>query len=104
MAVKGHLKGLFEPLGAHSFLRRGIGDETALRQEPDSTAVLRRERKMVRDDDDGMAGVAKFCKEIPEQTFVLWVEVGAGFIEQEQGGLLTDSGGEQDALLLASTE
>ena len=102
MPMKGDVEDAFQIGGAHGVAGGAVGGEAALFEEPDAIGILRGEGEVVGDDEDELAGGAEGFEELPEFGFVFGIEVGAGFVEEENRRLLAEGGGDEDAMFFAA--
>ena len=79
--------------------RSGVGDDLALVEDDDAVADTLDNFENVGDVEDGFAFAGEQDEKVFEEARGDSVEAGKRFVEDEQGGVVHERGGEQDALL-----
>ncbi|CAM5476651.1 hypothetical protein SHIRM173S_02348 [Streptomyces hirsutus] len=87
------------------FFGRALGDDVPFGEQHDPVGNGRRLVEVVQDDADGDAVVVRqIADQVEEFDLVAQVEVGGGFVEEEDSGLLGQAAGQPDALELSAGE
>ena len=70
--------------------------------ELDAAAGVAGDVHVVRDHEDGVAGLVEFAKNIDDDLFVGFVEIAGGFVGQDKLRLIDERTGDGDALLFTA--